>query len=656
MCVWVEDADKLKIDSKELNIVYFNRRVQTFINGSDCLGIAGIKGQGKTFLIKVKRKRINGTTTVCLPKNIAVDTIDSNLHIHESLMKYLSDYNSWVGIWKTAICVTIIRYIKQFYPDESIHYSVSKFTDEFIQSTSDRRYRPSTVIHSLLKKDIRELRVILADTSALMMVVSNINKSIAIFLDKIDQGFSRYAKNFNVDSVMPQRSRNASIWQYAQFGLAEAAYDIFNLGTHHVKVYFTIRQEALIDNEKLNKDKARNILSYISEIRYSKLDLEEMYALYIANEDGRNLLKKEYKKINPSYAFLGIDQIQHGYVKGKNEKVFDYIYRHTMQRPYDIMKICRALFMVGKEIDTQNTRHTINHEGNELLKRYLHELSNFVPIDIDKILSMSTMLNGNIISIEYMKEVCALLNKEVDMKWTCNTLCSQCLNIQPFSILYNLGLIGTIKKSPADAIATQSFKNVGSSIIGLNEHHIPSSRYYFIHPSLANYARDERYKMGLAFWSNSEFIVGDGCECVDNDYIKRKMKRYFKRSIDQLKKEKVFVSSTINDLDKTRAEVESTLKSRGLHPILSERPIFDITQAQDNHSHDHCIDEMLKCKSVVFLIGEEYGGIYKGNQHKSERNEIIEEASREHVDIRPSISLMEYYVARKNNGVSQEIG
>lgn len=56
MCVWVEDADKLELDSKELGIVFENRKVSTFLNGKSTLGLAGIKGQGKTFLIKVKRK------------------------------------------------------------------------------------------------------------------------------------------------------------------------------------------------------------------------------------------------------------------------------------------------------------------------------------------------------------------------------------------------------------------------------------------------------------------------------------------------------------------------------------------------------------------------------------------------------------------------
>lgn len=55
MCVWIEDADAIEITDKALKVVYQNERVGRFINSSKMLGISGIKGQGKTFLLKVKR-------------------------------------------------------------------------------------------------------------------------------------------------------------------------------------------------------------------------------------------------------------------------------------------------------------------------------------------------------------------------------------------------------------------------------------------------------------------------------------------------------------------------------------------------------------------------------------------------------------------------
>ncbi len=48
-------------------------------------------------------------------------------------------------------------------------------------------------------------------------------------------------------------------------------------------------------------------------------------------------------------------------------------------------------------------------------------------------------------------------------------------------------------------------------------------------------------------------------------------------------------------------------------------------------------------------MGEKYGGIYRGDKYSKERDEIIAEAQNARKNIQPSISLMEFYVARKKN-------
>lgn len=646
MCVWVEDADKLVVDSHELAIVFSNRKVRSFLNSRDSLGVSGIKGQGKTFLLKVKRKKVEESCPNCIPQNMLVDTIDSAIKIDDSLWKLLADYNSWVKLWKAALCITIIGYISDTMPDEELHIpeNLNATTNELCKM-KNKNAQPSVILNMLLQMNIREVMRIFDDIPLLANIIAGMNKSIFVFIDKIDQGFSGYARNYNKDSIASHRSRNASIWQYAQFGLAEAAYDIYCIGTHHVKVYFTIRQEAMIDCEKMNSDKARNILSYITTLFYSKSDLKAMYELYISNEDDANLVLKDYKENDPSMAFLGIKRITHGYIDNQEEPVFDYIYRHTMQRPCDIMRICRALYLGGKDIEISEIRHIINHESNAIFSMYIRELSDFIPITVDTIFSMAKMINSNILSLDYMKEVCAIVNKEIGNTWSCNNVCQQCNNLQPFSILYNLGLIGVVKRNPADKSPRQSFMNIGNSILGLNVHCLSESDYYFVHPALANYARDSRFNKGMNYWSNEQVIIGDGCEFVVSD--KRALASFIRRAIDQLKKEKVFVSSTIDDLKEKRQVIQQTLVSRGFHPVMSEMHDFDITDAQRRHSHDHCIDELLKCKSVVFLIGESYGGEYKGIKYVKECNEIIEEVNKAGKKIAPSISLMEFYMARK---------
>lgn len=644
MCVWVEDADKLEMNSRELNIVFENRAIHSFLYSNSSLGLAGIKGQGKTFLIKVKRKILStDPSVVCLPNSRMVDIIDSSLLIDRSLYNYLIDYNVWVDLWKFAICGTIITspQVKELFKIDEMHI---KSSTKKILKLNNTNSEAGFLVKNLLYSNISEFKSLIEDTGRLFDYVKNIHQSVCLFFDKLDQGFSKYAKNFNADIRLPNRSRNASFWQYAQYSLAEAAYDIYTNTAHHIKVYFTIRQEALIDSEYLNKDKVRNINGYITILEYTKSNLKEMYQMYIENEEDKNLVEADCKLSDPSKAFLGIDTLVHGYIPDESERVFDYIYRHSFKRPYDIMKICRTLYF-SEETTVKGVRHIVNRVANELLSIYLHELETFLPCRISEIERLIQMLPGNILNLELMKSICDTFNfeNEPEELWQCNQDCSTCESLQPFSILYNLGLIGYLRRHEADEHPYEEFENIGKSILELNAHTLPVSKLYFLHPALSNKARDCRNRLGLSFEMNHFLLVGDKCPVRDSQ--SKKAARFIKKCNDNFRKERIFISSTINDLAEERRLIRNYMKSRGLHPIMSDYNDFDLSGAQLVHSHDCCLDEILKCKSFLFIIGKEYGGYYSGEKYQKEKEEILTYSQGKIK--KPSISLMEYYVARK---------
>lgn len=645
MCVWVEDADKLEIDSKELDIVFKNRAISSYLSSKSTLGLAGIKGQGKTFLIKVKRKNIkNDESIVCIPKNNLVDVIDSSVNIDRSLYNYLIDYNIWVNLWKFSICAAILKHPKFSILLNPNKLSVNKNTLSML-NLENNNCSATFYLRRILNLNINDFRELIKDTGELFEYIKEIHQSVFVFFDKLDQGFSIYAKNFNNDTRIPLRSRNASFWQYAQYSLAEASYDIFTNTAHHIKVLYTIRQEALIDAEILNKDKARNINAYITKLKYSKNDLKEMYSKYIENEEDKNLKDALYKTSEPSKAFIGYEEVHHGYIPCVIENVFDYLYRHTVKRPYDIMKICRALYYT-EDLTLKKVRHIVNEESNELLNSYLHELEIFLPCDIQEIIRLINMLPGNILNIKEMKTICDTFNFENNPEeiWQCNQECNTCNSIQPFSILYNLGLLGYLRKHEADTYPCEEFRNIGESVLELNTHSLPDSKFYFLHPALSNKARDLRNTKGLSFEMNKKLLVGDGCEM--KKAIENTVQHYVKKTLNNFLKERIFISSTINDLKEERKRIRDYIKGRGLHPIMSEHNDFDLSETQKMHSHDCCLDEVLKCKSLIFIIGKEYGGVYSGEKYKKEYEEI-KELSKNKIES-PSISLMEYYIARKN--------
>ena len=655
MCVWVEDADRLEVDSPELDIVYQNRFVQSFLNSQTCLGISAIKGLGKTFLLKVKRKRMESLVSISLPCNKPVDTVGEIdlTSIDTSLHAAIHEYSFWEKVWKVAISVTVIKYVYNGDLTSVVGHlrSVRNSTQELFDIKNINAC-PSHILTYMLGMHHSEVWEIFADLPILMGTLLDMNKSVSIYVDKIDQAFKRLTASLNPAGENLNLPRNASVWQYAQVGLAEAAYEIYTGGTHHIKVYFAIRPEALSEAVRLCPQTFRNFSAYITDLSYSKDDLEKMYCLYIQNEADANLAMQDYKFSDPSRAFLGIAQIEHGYIKTASESVFDYVYRHTMQRPYDIMRICRALYRNSGStagISVEKIRHYVNEEASGILEAYVHELGYFVPTGVDTVFSVAKLLSCNVLDTDFMRMSCATLNGTTINSTGCNMLCERCYNAQPFTTLYNLGLLGRISNGPARATPVQEFLNGGKGILDLHKHELPVSPYYFVHPALADYARKERAKLGLIFKPNKIFVVGNCCKYDTSAAQKKQLRTFVKTATQQLRRERVFVSSTIDDLRSERNRVHDALQQRGLHPIMSERPNFGTEETSRRHSQDHCIAKLLDCDSFVFIFGREYGGIYEGKRYEKEYTEIVQKAMGAGKTITPSISMLEFYVAKTSD-------
>lgn len=640
MCVWIEDADAIEITDKSLNVVYKNERVGRFINSTKMLGISGIKGQGKTFLLKVKRN-MAADTVLCFPQNSMVDQLDSSIQINSSISKYMEDYTKWVCLWKIAIAVTIIKYSDFKFDLERIHREAPKGIQELLD-LNNKNFKPSIYVDCLLKMNRNVLNKSIFWTSTLLNMLQDIHSAVYIFIDKIDQAFSVDIHRIFGDSNMSRGPRNASYWQYCQYALANASYDLFNVN-NHIKVYYSIRQEALIDTSKLAPNLKRNIEAYIVNLEYGKKDLKCMFDMYIKYEDNDNLNSSQYKNTNPTRAFLGIDTIENMHVL-KYEDVFDYIYRHSLKRPSDIMKICKQLSFENKELDIIKIRNTVNECAEGILSMYIAELSPFLPYKID---DFFIHINTNILNMDYIRYICnRYINNKID-EYTCSRDCMNCSNMHPFTVLYNIGLLGYVKEDINNHKFVQYFNRAGSSVFLEKLVQFPISNFYFIHPCLMDVIYEKRRQCGLVHFTDDNYIIGDAYEfsnekrhVIEQNIISAEM---------ELKREDVFVSSTIEDLEQVRNIVKNALMDRGYNPVMSEKNNFpiDASKLRKVHSHDYCIDKLLECGSLIFIIGKEYGGKYAGNKYNKYKQEIIDNSKGRIKE--PSISLMEFYVAIKNN-------
>lgn len=661
MCVWTEDADVIRFGEKSLKIVYQNQIIKDYLKSNRRLGISGTKGQGKTFLLKVKRSCFQGKTEdendnsyiTCFPIDMMTDTLDSAITtpslnndtfiINKSLNAYLKDYKVWVQMWKLSVAVTIInsKEFSHLYNDKDFRY-LNRISKNLL-TIDNSKSRPCLVFSHLLNLNIKDFTTILQDTNYFIQLLDKINSAIYIFIDKVEQAFSTEIEKFSSkkDTIYQQ---NVSYWQYAQYSLADAAYQLFSSVNSHIKVFYTIRHEALLDSFHLAPNTCQNIESYLSELIYTQDDIFEMFKIYIENEDEENLCLPEEKLTNPEKAFFGLDTIKHVYVSDANEKIFAYLYRHSLRRPRDVMAICRALYLKNpKKLTLQIIRHTINDISNNVLKKYLQEVTPFITCNDEEIYRLLKCMNTNFFDFTYIQYVCQRYNIYHTKTDECYKNCMSCKNAHPFSTLYNIGLIGCLKNSFANPIYAQRFLPLGESKLKINEYDLPNSPLYCLHPCLCDVSRNSRNYLHHNFVTTNEVICGEGIQ-VSDEKISNITKSLLDRIVE-MNKEKIFISSTIYDLSKERNAIKKSLFKEGYYPVLSESEEFTYAP-NDVDSHDHCIDELLKCNTMIFIIGDKYGGKYVGEKYKSYIEEIKKESNKKITE--PSISLMEFFAAKKN--------
>ena len=439
MSIWVQDADAISSLSEEvLNLVCINKCVKEALS-SDRLGISGIKGLGKTYLLKVKRRKLESTSADCLPLYRLCDIVDDTIDINYELDSYLKSIDAWTKLWKFSIGIAILSTDS----NKSIRKQIC------IKDPSLKRFfkdnnccQASIVLSELLNEGRQELSEILGRSlNFVNYALTRVENATYYFIDKVDQSFSNYTAVFNCkDKDLP---RNASFWQYAQYALAKAAYSIYTQN-RSIKVYFTIRDEALLDSHLILPDMHRNISALIVSLHYSKDDIRKMFEKYIEYEEDEYLVAPEKQNDDPEAAFFGSNTIE---TNGQSERVFDFIYRHTMRRPCDLQAICTSLSLLSNSMLSNPTVvvSTVIATSSQIFDSYLSELSRFMSCTRDDLAAVYMSVGGNIVTPELMRLVCAQHHMQPELVRRCNSNCRSCNSLQPFSILYNIGLIGCLK-------------------------------------------------------------------------------------------------------------------------------------------------------------------------------------------------------------------
>ena len=406
--LWVPDAEDAKEEQSGFksftNTDFCDRYLGiTRQNDDHIKGILSAKGAGKTYILQMKRRRMND---IAIPVHHEKLSKDNGWGVESVFINEISSINkanvdTLASLWKASIvCLTIVSTINKANISElkkrMTFSQLSEVMKYMIENPAD--HRKLTRVMNRILSDRNWIRTIGADYSNLsdlleaLIRIQPLTTPIAVFIDKTDQAIlqpeaeTRKCRNCYRDSnylkcptkidekdenyekycvkcegccvtcevykktkrpyggERGDRYAHITKWQHLQIGLVIAVYHLTSDFDNRLQVYYSIRQEALTSEDSLVGGNAKKIAAHTEVLHYTKAEQREIFFNTIK-------IQPEEYLFNPGIleegdyvqAFIGIRDLCHPYVKDGIETVFDCIYRHTFDRAREIQQMGEAL-------------------------------------------------------------------------------------------------------------------------------------------------------------------------------------------------------------------------------------------------------------------------------------------------------------------------
>ena len=624
---FVVDANDMPLDDTLLKVLYKTDTIDNFLSNNSVtkdyvFAVSSPKGYGKTFVLKAKKIMMqNETGTLLIPENQELDYIVS-IRYNSETTSFFQDYKNWVDLWQTSIVLSAIK--NAILKDYGIEDYFNELPDNCKEIINNALYITPCQYFNYLYTDLnrKKLNELFKAIPKLVIVYQQIHSQICMFIDNIDEAMVVCLEDDPLIKTTHGKF-DRKFWTYAQISLVEAISKLHKF-SQHIKIYCSIRQEA-VNSERTELN--QQMLSHIAKIEYTYKDLKSIYQNYI------NLITDYNSKApNPLKTISSINHIN----TGESENIFDYIYRHTLKNPRDIMDMLKDIYSTNKQLSEKEFREIVNNKSTEICRGYIERIETFIndysSEDLDLLFSL---IYSNVISNKDIKEICRKFNA-LKSGITCNGNCNECDLDKPFYLLYRIGLLGYIENPNFETRKKQCFLPCGNSLIPQNES-LPNSKYYFIHPSLDQHIYRLRNKCNLCFTIVDTFIIGDNKEYVES--INEK---------DIVTNRKILISSTCLDLEEVRLNIKKHLNEKGFNLVYINEDNGEPFNQINIHNHDKCLKAVEEVDIVILLVDKRYGGEYSGEIMHEESDEIAAKAIPDGLNKKLSITWCEFIQAQKS--------
>lgn len=293
---------------------------------------------------------------------------------------------------------------------------------------------------------------------------------LAIFIDGVDEYFNKHVEELPFSpSVTGELS--PEVWTFAQLGLVEVAYQLRRIN-HRLKVFAAIRKEAYARLPQRTAMTQQYRGSAV-DIVYPPESLREIFVNNVRLLKPDRLVQPGRARAHPLEAFLGRAGIADTFTR-EDEDAFEYLCRHTLLRPRDLMTIGERLGALRPDERRHEHRlkEAVVQAATEIAQEYLAEIAPYIgDMELD---ALFRLLPGPVLT---RAEAEAIFERH-------SAGAAQPRHV--FSALYRVGLLGYVQHDLVSGEWRQRFLRPGEAPLQANDDTLPRATHYLLHPVLSD--------------------------------------------------------------------------------------------------------------------------------------------------------------------------
>jgi class 3 adenylate cyclase len=469
MRAWTVDADDIRVaEDFDEALLHHTPEIDSFLNleRDDKFIVIGTKGFGKTLLLKAKRILYQRKPrAVCLPTSNLLDKpIGDKIFSKEVLAFFAASPLPWSKIWLTAIATATLKHLQQTDGLQVNPQLAHLIADRPLHGVIDHFVR-------LLDFSPSDLHRSANDTDGhLVPRLRAVNTPVAIFIDGVDEYFNKHIETVRGRSSVAGEL-SPEIWHFAQLGLVEVAYQLRRIN-HHLKVFAAVRKEAYARLQTTVM--GQQYRGSAVDIVYPVESLREIFVNNVRLEKSDRMVRPERLRADPIEAFLGRTTISDIYT-GVQEDAFDYVCRHTLLRPRDLMTLGERLAALrpDERRNEHRLKEAVNQAATEIAQEYLVEIAPYMAgLDLAQLIRR---LPGHVLTRQEIEEIFQEHTTAAGTGEPEHIFCA----------LYRVGLLGHVHHDWVRGEAMQRFLRPGEATLQ-PDGVLPRATHYLVHPVLSD--------------------------------------------------------------------------------------------------------------------------------------------------------------------------